>query len=282
MSPRILVSTEELASRVDDPRWVVFDCRFDLADPNKGAASYRASHIPGAHYASLDRDLAGAKTGTNGRHPLPDPRAFIGFLAAHGVGPSTQLVAYDDVGGQFAARLWWLARWVGHEQAALLDGGWNKWSQEVRPVSAEVPLPRPVTLAGEPEEARVRTADFILAHLHDARIRVIDARAPERYRGEIEPIDPVAGHIPGARNRFYKRNLRPDFTFRSASELRDEWQAELGGLPAENVVHQCGSGVTACANVFAMEYAGLPGSTLYPGSWSEWISDPKRPVARGA
>jgi thiosulfate/3-mercaptopyruvate sulfurtransferase len=278
----MLVSTSDLARHLDDPAWAVFDCRHDLSDPAKGAGLYAEGHIPGAHFAPVDTALSGAKNGTNGRHPLPAPEAFAAFLAAHGISAATQIVAYDDVGGQYAARLWWLARWIGLRRVALLDGGWPKWRAENRHVSAETP-PRmaAAALPAQADATRVWNAVEVEQRAQARDSALIDARAAERYRGEVEPIDPVAGHIPGALNRFYKQNLNADLTFRPPQELRAEFGQLLGGRAPENVGHQCGSGITACVNLFAMEYAGLPGSKLYAGSWSEWIADPRRPIAKG-
>jgi thiosulfate/3-mercaptopyruvate sulfurtransferase len=278
----MLISTTELAQHLDDPTWVVFDCRHDLMDVAKGERVYREGHIPGAHFANLDTDLSGEKNGRNGRHPLPAPAALIGFLARHGVGVNTQLIAYDDVGGQFAARLWWLARWVGLKKVALLDGGLTRWLADGHVLSTAVPLARPAPLNGHANPLMQTTAEELLPRLGDSSLRLIDARAGERYRGEVEPIDPVAGHIPGALNRFYKENLNTDMTFKSADSLRAAFAAMIGDTDSTEVVHQCGSGVTACANIFAMEYAGLGMSRLYAGSWSEWVSDPTRPTVRGA
>jgi thiosulfate/3-mercaptopyruvate sulfurtransferase len=277
----MLVSTAELATHLNDPTWIVFDCRHDLADPAKGARVYAAGHIPGAHFAAVDTDLSGPKTGTNGRHPLPDPVAFVDFLARHGISDATQVVAYDDVGGQYAARLWWMLRWVGLTRGALLDGGIPKWVAEGRPVTSTLPRPTPVVWTPRAAGPAPWTSADVLARLDDRGSLLVDARAAERYRGEVEPIDPVAGHVPGAVNRFYKANLNADLTFRPADELRREFEALLDGRSPRDVGHQCGSGITACANLFAMEYAGLTGSKLYAGSWSEWIADPARPIAKG-
>jgi thiosulfate/3-mercaptopyruvate sulfurtransferase len=279
----MLVSTETLASHLNDPSWVIFDCRHDLVDHSKGERLYAQGHLPGAHFASVDTALAGKKNGGNGRHPLPTPAAFGEFLARHGVTPTTTLVAYDDAGGLYAARLWWMARWIGLTQVALLDGGWQKWLAEGRAITTEVPVLRlPTALPVRANENLVWSADDVLSQLSDASFGLIDARAGERYRGEVEPMDPVAGHIPGALNRFYKINLNADLTFRPAAELKQEFGALIGARAPERVGHQCGSGITACANIFAMEYAGLPGSKLYAGSWSEWVADSSRPVAKGA
>ena len=235
----------------------------------------------GAHYASIDIDLSGDKNGRNGRHPLPSPAAFTAFLARHGVSNTSTVVAYDDAGGAFAARLWWMARWIGLTNALLLDGGIPKWLAEGRALSTNVPVPLPSALRGQADPLMVWSSAEVLAHLDDPAFVLIDARAPERYRGETEPIDPVAGHIPGALNRFYKQNLNADLTLRSATELHEEFLQLIAGKPTGNVLHQCGSGVTACMNLLAMEYAGLKGSKLYAGSWSEWVSDPARPVVLG-
>jgi thiosulfate/3-mercaptopyruvate sulfurtransferase len=277
----MLVSTETLASHLDDPAWVVFDCRHDLADFGKGLRLYREQHVPGAHFAAVETDLSGSKTGDNGRHPLPDPDAFADFLARHGVSESSTVVAYDDVGGQYSARLWWMARWLGLRQAALLDGGFPKWLADGRAVSAEVPPTRAATLRARPRPEMVWTTADVQKRLNDPSSGVVDARAEERYRGKKEPIDPVAGRIPGALHRFYKDNLNADLTLRPGAELKPEFEALLAGREPENVGHQCGSGITACANLFAMEYAGLRGSKLFAGSWSEWIADPSRPIAKG-
>ncbi|MBL9201655.1 MAG: sulfurtransferase [Opitutaceae bacterium] len=277
----MLIAPAELAARLPDPTCVVFDCRHDLADHGKGLRAYREGHIPGAHFAAIETDLAGGKTGRNGRHPLPEPQALAEFLGRCGVTESSLVVAYDDAGGAYAARLWWLARWIGLARVALLDGGWGKWQAEGRAVTAEVPLARPAVLRARPVPGMIWEAGEVARRLADPKAAVVDARAGERFRGEVEPIDPVAGHIPGALNRFFKANLNPDLTWRPAAELRREFESLLAGRAPEDVCHQCGSGVTACVNLFAMEHAGMRGSRLYPGSWSEWIADPARPVARG-
>jgi thiosulfate/3-mercaptopyruvate sulfurtransferase len=279
----MLIDSAWLCTHLRDANWILFDCRHDLMDHGRGARLYAESHIAGAHFASVETDLAGTKTGVSGRHPLPEPGAFAAFLNLHGVTPETQIVAYDDVGGQYAARLWWLARWLGHARVAVLDGGWQRWTAAGYPVDSTIPRALGGgTLGARPEPRLVRTADELRADLSLRRWLVIDARSPERYRGEAEPIDRVAGRIPGAANRFFKDNLKADTCFRPAAELRAEFERLLGGRPPAEIVHQCGSGITACANLLAMEHAGLTGSTLYAGSWSEWIADPSRPVATGA
>ncbi len=279
----MLIDSPRLNAHLRDANWVLFDCRHDLADHGRGARVYAESHIAGAHFASVETALAGAKTGQNGRHPLPEPEAFAAFLNRHGVTPTTQIVAYDDVGGQYAARLWWLARWIGHARVAVLDGGWQNWTAAGYPVDAVVPNPPGGgSVVARPEGSLLRSATELRANLAQRRWLVLDARSPERYRGEAEPIDRVAGRIPGAANRFFKDNLQADTRFRPAAELRAEFERLLAGRAPAEIVHQCGSGITACANLLAMEHAGLTGSKLYAGSWSEWIADPSRPVATGA
>jgi thiosulfate/3-mercaptopyruvate sulfurtransferase len=274
-----LVATAALAAHLDDPRWVVFDCRHDLARPEAGREAYLKSHIPGARFMHMDADLSGPPTGRNGRHPLPDPAVLAAKLGAAGVGAGSQVVAYDDRAGVNSARLWWLVRWLGHEAVAVLDGGLVKWRHEGRPETAALPSVQSAAFAPRPRPAAV-SVDFIATHLRDPAVRVVDARSAERYRGEAEPIDPVAGHIPGAINRFVGENLAAG-VFKPQAQLRAEWQALLGGMPAAGVVHSCGSGVAACHNLLAMEIAGLAGSRLYPGSWSEWCADPRRPYVTG-
>jgi thiosulfate/3-mercaptopyruvate sulfurtransferase len=274
-----LVTTQELADHLGGPGWVVFDTRHDLADSSKGRKAYDAGHVPGAYFLHLDDDLAGPKTGTNGRHPLPDTAEFAAKIAARGVRPGTRVVVYDDLSGNYAVRLWWMLRWLGHERVALLDGGYPLWMQEGRPVSKEVPALRPGDFAARPRLGATVDVHFVERFRADPAQKLIDARAPERYSGATEPLDPVAGHVPGASNRFWKQNLSPDGRFKSAESLRAEFTELLGASDPARVVHMCGSGVTACHNLFAMELAGLPGGRLYPGSWSEWCADPSRPVA---
>lgn len=279
---RMLISTTQLSASLHQPDWVVFDCRHDLADHARGERLYREGHIPGAFFAPVETALSGAKTGLNGRHPLPSVEDLSAFFAAHGVDETTQIVAYDDVGGQYAARLWWLARWIGLTRVAVLDGGLPKWLADGNSVETAIPQSRPQTsFVPQPDNSRFRRVDEVVSGIESATCQVIDARAPERFRGEVEPIDKVAGHIPSAVNRFFKLNLNADLTMRAPEELRREFSALLGTRSPETVVHQCGSGITACVNLLAMERAGLPGSKLFVGSWSEWSADPARPVARG-
>jgi thiosulfate/3-mercaptopyruvate sulfurtransferase len=262
--------------------WLVIDCRFNLANTQAGEAAYAQGHIAGALYAHLDRDLSGAKTGLNGRHPLPSQDAFEATVRAWGVTPDTRVVAYDDAGGMFAARLWWLLRWAGHDAVQVLDGGWQAWQNSQGPVSDAAPASRrPSGFTAQWRTSWVVTADQVLAQLKDPAGQVlIDARAADRFRGENETMDPVGGHIPGARNRFFQLNLQGDGRFKPAAQLKDEFEALIAQGPLAAVVHQCGSGVTACHNLLAMAQAGLPDTRLYAGSWSEWCADPTRPVAR--
>jgi thiosulfate/3-mercaptopyruvate sulfurtransferase len=281
MAYTTLVDVATLAAHLDDSSWVAVDCRHALADFTQGRRLYEEGHIPGAFFADGERDLAGAHTGTNGRHPLPDPQAFAAYLRGIGVSSTTQIVAYDAGGGDvFASRFWFLCRWIGHNACAVLDGGLAAWRASGYPVTA---------LPNEPPEAgnlvaRVRPefvvdARYVLEHLHDPTVRILDARSAPRFAGETEPIDPVAGHIPGAANYPNDRNFAADGRFKPASALRAAF-APLGA--SERIVHQCGSGVSAAVNLLAMEIAGLHGSRLYAGSWSEWIADPSRPIATGA
>ena len=276
-----LVSIDELAAHRDDPDWIVFDCRHDLVDTAAGHRAYAQSHIQGARFVNLDTDLSGSKNGNNGRHPLPAAAPFCARLATLGLGRDMQVVAYDASGGPYAARLWWMLRWVGHDRVAVLDGGWNAWLKAGHAVNAEPPATTHGDFTGA---ARAITVDaaFIEAAIGDTRTRVIDARSADRFRGENETLDPVGGHIPGASNRSFQNNLGADGRFKAAAALKQEFAALLGATQPEQVVHQCGSGVTACHNHLAMEIAGLAGSRVYPGSWSEWCSDPRRPVATGS
>jgi len=269
-----LISASELLARRAQP--LLLDCSFDLADPTAGERSYREGHLPGALYAHLDRDLSGPKTGHNGRHPLRERGDYAHWMGATGIAPGTPVVVYDRQGGTFATRAWWVLRWMGHADVAVLDGGLPAWQTAGGTLSTDLPAPTPrPAYPAQPPALPTLDADQLQARLPE--LRVIDARAPERYRGEVEPLDAVAGHVPGALNRFFKDNLQADGRFKPAEQLRAEFTPLLDGRP---VVHQCGSGVTACHNLLAMEVAGLNPGALYPGSWSEWSSDPSRPMVR--
>ncbi len=277
----LLMSAEELASHSADARVRVFDCRHDLRDTQYGEKAYAKEHIPGALFLHLDRDLSGPATGTNGRHPLPDIETFAARMSACGVGPETQVVAYDNEGSAFAARLWWLLRWMGHDKVAVLDGGLAAWRRAKLPLDAEVPNIPPARFVANMRGGPVEV-DHVLAQLGKPEVLMLDARSEERFAGENETLDPVGGHIPGAINRFFFDNLDDaGVYFKSPTELRAEFDALLAGRPPSAVIQQCGSGVTACHNILAMEMAGLPGSRLYAGSWSEWCADPARPVKTG-
>lgn len=275
-----LISAFELARHLHDARWVVCDCRHDLGDVELGRREYRTAHIPGARFLHLDDDLSGARTGRNGRHPLPDPQTLAIRLGACGIGNDTQVVAYDASGGCYAARLWWMLRWLGHAQVAVLDGGWQAWTDGGHPTAADVPAAKQAHFVPQLQPQLAVDAGFVLRHLQSTETCVLDARSADRFRGENETLDPIGGHIPGAINRFFRDNLDASGRFKSAVVLRQEMQRALGARAPAQVIHQCGSGVTACHNLLAMEHAGLRGSRLYPGSWSEWVSDPARPVAR--
>jgi thiosulfate/3-mercaptopyruvate sulfurtransferase len=272
-----LVSTQVLAAH---PEWRVFDCRHDLARPELGEQQYREAHIPGALFAHLDRDLSAPRTDRGGRHPLPYPGAFLAWLGQQSLRPGDHVVCYDAGSGVIAARLWWMLRWVGHEAVAVLDGGLAKWLAEGRGVTNAVPRFTHTSYPVRLREERVVGIGFVEERQQE--VLLLDARAPARFRGEQEPIDPVAGHIPGAKNRFCNDNVGPDGTFKSSDALKREFREIIGDKAPAEVVNYCGSGVSACHNLLAMEIAGLRGAKLYAGSWSDWISDPKRPVGKGA
>ena len=278
---KMLISTQELARHLDDPNWVVIDTRHDLTNPGYGPKVYIEGHIPDAHFVHGDRDMAGAHSGTNGRHPLPDLDTFAKKMSRCGVAPGRQVVIYDDAGGNWAVRLWWMLRWLGHDKVALLDGQFPKWKKEIRPVQKDPAPPRSGKFVPRPMLGATVDTAFVDYFRKRPDGALIDARHPDRYSGATETVDPVAGRVPGAVNRFWQHNLDPEGMFKAREQLRQEFEAILGNTPASQAVHMCGSGVTACHNIFAMELAGLDGSRLYPGSWSEWCSDPQRAVATG-
>ncbi len=272
-----LISTSELAPRNQDKGWLIVDCRFDLSKPEWGNSDYISSHIPGAVYAHLDRDLSSPKLPTTGRHPLPDPDRIINLFSSWGIDQQTQVVVYDTSGGSFAVRLWWLLRYFGHEAVAVLDGGFQKWVRDGYPVEAGPVTKNPSQFEPAAPLEKIVDASEVLTLLDNLGYRLIDARSEKRYRGEEEPIDPIAGHIPGALNRFHGMNLKPDGTFLSPEELAYQFKILLGEVPSDRTIVYCGSGVTSIHHLLAMRYAGLPEGRLYLGSWSEWITDPKRP-----
>lgn len=274
-----LIDPKSVASHLTDPTWIVVDCRFDLADPARGEQQYLDAHIPGAVYAHLDRDLSGVKTGANGRHPLPSPEEMRERFGRLGIAPGRQVVVYDADTGMFAARLWWMLRYMGHDAVAVLDGGLARWTAEGGTTRAGAETTATSTFDGAPREAWRLTVDEVLRGLGGADRLLVDARTNERYHGIGETLDTVGGHIPGAVNFFWQRNLSGDKTFKGGDELRADWEALLAGRDPSAVVMYCGSGVTACANILAMTHAGLDGARLYAGSWSEWSQDSGRPVA---
>lgn len=274
-----LISAAALADSMSETRLVVVDCRHDLANPEAGEAAWRTAHVPGSLFMHLDRDLSAPVTGRNGRHPLPSPESFVALLGARGISPAHRVVSYDDAGGMFAARLWWMLRWVGHRDAAVLDGGLSAWTAAGGALDTTVRALQPVAYPLSEVEHTVN-ADQILAGLGSDAQLLVDARAPDRFRGENETLDPVGGHIPGAVNRFFKLNIGDDGRFKPADVLRAEWRTLVGARDPSTLIMQCGSGVTACHNLLALEVAGLSGAKLYPGSWSEWCSDPARPMTR--
>jgi thiosulfate/3-mercaptopyruvate sulfurtransferase len=286
MPKTTLITAAELAQNIENQQWVVLDCRHDLANLDAGRIAFAAGHIPGAQFAHLDLDLSDKSPGPNGefrgRHPLPEREKFIATLRRWGINDDTQVIAYDAHGGMYAARLWWMLRWVGHQSVAVLDGGISAWTTLNLPLSTESVKKMHGNISDLPAQVSTVTADDLIANIAysaNARRTVVDARAPDRFRGENETLDPVGGHIPGAKNRFFKDNLQADGTFKPAEQLRAEFGAIID--TASNSVMQCGSGVTACHNLLALEVAGMSGAALYPGSWSEWCSNSTRPVATG-
>ncbi len=275
-----LITAAELCQQTHRPGWRIFDCRFSLADSTYGSRAYAEGHIPNAIFLHLDNDLSGTKTGQNGRHPLPDQQNFVTRMANYGVDSNTQVVVYDDQDGMFAARLWWMLRWLGHRRVAVLDGGLAAWQAAGLPLDTIIPSFPPADFV--PRSGKiVLTADDVLSHIKEGDRLIIDARSEDRYAGQNETLDPVGGHIPGAINRFFRHNLDKTGHFKTPHQLRAEFEFLLNQYPADHVIHQCGSGVTACHNLLAMEIAGLTGSRLYAGSWSEWCSNPNRPMVTG-
>ena len=279
---KFLITVEALERQLGDPALRIVDCRFDLMRPDKGFDDYRAGHIPGAVYAHLDRDLAGPTGPETGRHPLPEPQALAASLGRWGVGNDTRVVAYDGAGGAIAARLWWLLRWAGHAEVAILDGGIEAWKRAGLPLSSEEPNVEPRVFRAWPDKSMVVTTAEVQHAIHAGEpLRILDARAAPRFRGETEPIDPVAGHVPGARNLPSDRSLTSEGTWRPRPELETLWREALEGDRGASWVAMCGSGVTACHLALSAAEAGFAAPRVYVGSWSEWIRDPERPVAVG-
>ena len=276
-----LIEVHELFSNINNPDWVIVDCRFDLANPEWGLADYQQSHIPGAVYAHLDHDLSGPRTESNGRHPLPAPQTFKEALGRLGIDSTRQVVVYDTSGGSFAVRLWWMLKYYGHTRVAVLNSGFSTWTASGYPVSSGNYTNPNRVFTGTPDPSMVVTTAEMENIVGESRSILIDARAPERFRGDVEPLDPVAGHIPGAVNRFHQLNLGTDGLWLPPDTLKNEFLTLLGDNRSAQVIVYCGSGVTSCHLLLAMEVAGLPIARLYAGSWSEWIRDPRHPVVLG-
>ena len=276
-----LISTSALALHLDDPAFAIVDCRYKLDDPGWGEREHAAEHIPGAGYADLGRDLSGPRTGTNGRHPLPDPHTLAQTIGCLGIASGVQVVAYDQDAGMYASRLWWMLRWLGHDAAAVLDGGFAKWKAEGRATRSGAEPRQPREFSGAPRADMSVGVDQVVTQVGSPEWQLVDARAPERFRGDSEPIDKKPGHIPGAVNHFFQWNLDEGGLFRTPEQLRARVKESVGDVAADRLVCYCGSGVTACHNLLALEHAGLKGAKLYAGSWSEWSADPSRPVERG-
>jgi thiosulfate/3-mercaptopyruvate sulfurtransferase len=281
MTYTTLVSTDILNQQLNNPNWIIIDCRFSLADTEAGAKAYRHGHIPNARYAHLDKDLSSQITDFTGRHPLPNFSLLAKKLGAWGVTNNSQVIAYDDAGGAFAGRLWWLLRCMGHDKVAVLNGGIKQWQKQGLPVTTTLPAVKPTVFRAYLDDSAWLNAIQVQNGTARKTVCLIDARTPERYRGEQEPIDPVAGHIPSALNRAFQLNLDSNGLFLAPEQLHKQFKQLIGTTAPEQVVHYCGSGVTACHNLLAMEHAGLTGSRLYAGSWSEWIRNKNRTVAKG-
>lgn len=277
-----LIDVQTLHLHLQDPDWRVIDARFSLADAGQGAREYAEGHVPGAVYAHLDDDLSGPIIpGETGRHPLPSTERAAVVFSRMGIDENVQVVVYDGAGGSVAARVWWMLRWLGHDAVAVVDGGWPAWIGADLPVTREVPEVRPRTFTANVQAHMVTDVYGVDRYRKDAEWVILDARTPERFRGEMEPIDPVAGHIPGARCATFDANLGEDGCFRSPEELRRRFERLLGDMPADRAVNYCGSGVSACHNLLAIAHAGLGDAVLYPGSWSEWVTDEDRPIGVG-
>ena len=276
-----LIDVSQLGALVGRPEVVILDCRFELAAPDAGAAAYAAGHIPGSQYAHLERDLSGPAGPTTGRHPLPEPDRFAITLGRWGINANVQAICYDAGPGAYAARAWWMLRWLGHEAVAVLNGGFAAGQAAGMAVETHVRRRDPRLYVPHLQAQRSLATTDIVKLQAQGGMQLVDARSADRFAGQNENVDPVAGHVPGARNRPFTANLGPDGRFLPEQALREQWEALLAGRPAADLVSMCGSGVTACHNLLALEHAGLPGGRLYAGSWSEWSRDPSRPVATG-
>ncbi len=273
---KTIIDSEILANYLGDPEWIIVDCRYDLLDSAAGRKAWEESHIPGAVYASVSGELSGDPVTDHGRHPLPAPQTMMGTFSSLGIDSGKQVVVYDDTGGAFCARLWWMLKYMGHEAVAVLDGGWSAWRKDDRKVESGEIINQRSSFFGRPNRDRL----VIVDQLPEVPL-LIDSRDPDRYQGKLEPIDRVAGHIPGAINHFWQNNLDEQGRFLPPDRLAENFTRLLGDTAPEDVVFYCGSGVTACHNIVAFTHAGLPQPRLYAGSWSEWCSDPSRPVATG-
>jgi thiosulfate/3-mercaptopyruvate sulfurtransferase len=274
-----LIDVSQLGALLGRPEVVILDCRFELANPDAGAAAYAQGHIPGAQYAHLERDLSGPAGPTTGRHPLPDPERLAITFGRWGINANVQVIAYDAGPGAYAARAWWMLRWLGHEAIAVLNGGFAAWQAAGQAVETHVRRRDPRLYVPHLKADRSVVTEEVVKQRAAGSILLVDARSPDRFAGQNETLDPVAGHVPGAINRPFAANLGPDGRFLPVTALHEQWEALLAGRPATELVSMCGSGVTACHNLLALEHAGLTGARLYAGSWSEWIRDPARPVA---
>lgn len=282
MSFTTVIEPAEVVPHLGDPRWAIVDCRFDLAKPGAGYAQYRSGHIPGARYAHLNQDLSGPITPSTGRHPLPPLEEFARQLGTWGIDERSQVIAYDDAAGAIAARLWWMLHWVGHEAAAVLNGGLKAWLAAGLPLEVDERRPTPATFVARPRAEQAVTLDELVPALADRSVVLVDARSADRFAGQNETLDPVAGHVPGARNHPFMSNLDAERRFLPTHVLRERWSKTLADASADRVVTMCGSGVTACHDLLALQIAGFSGARLYPGSWSEWIRDARRPIATGS
>ena len=274
-----LISVNQLQTEIQkNKNLLLLDCRFDLADAAKGALDYAEAHLANAFYVDLEKNLSGVSNGKNGRHPLPDCKACAQFFASVGLTDETQVVVYDQGGSMFAARAWWILRWLGHKNVAVLDGGLKEWQKEGGEVTLEVPTASASNWQAKEPLTRAIAVEEVVENLETQAFQVVDARTFERFSGEAHPLDLRAGHIPHAVSYFFGQNLSETGLFKTPEELKQLWLATLGETPASDVIHQCGSGVTASVNALAMEHAGLSGSALYVGSWSEWAADEQYPV----